>query len=68
MKEFLKLAQRFDADFAEIFNDEYQAKVDEARAEKGFAPKEQAMLLGTPEALIDELTTTNALREGERDT
>jgi len=58
MKEFFKLAQRFDADFAEIFSDEYQAKVDAARAAKGFAPKTQAEISGKPEAVFDELNRT----------
>lgn len=55
------LAARFDAVSIEIFDDVYQAKVDAARAAKGFAPKKQAEISGKPEAVFDEINrkTTN---------
>ena len=48
------LATAFDAVSIQIFNDEYQAKVDEARAAKGFAASKQPMISGAPEQVINE--------------
>ena len=52
------LARRFDAVSIEIYSDQYQAKVDAARAARGFAPKKQAEISGKPEAVFDELNRT----------
>ena len=53
------LARRFDAVSIEIFSDEYQAKVNAARAAKGFGPKTQPVISGKPECVINDLERTN---------
>ena len=53
------LARRFDAVSIEIYSDQYQAKVDAARAAKGFAPKTQPVISGKPECVINDLERTN---------
>ena len=52
------LATAFDAVSIQIFNDEYQAKIDEARAAKGYGPKKQPMISGEPGHVINEINAT----------